>query len=153
MKAPQIHTLARAPRIAFLLIFCICAVFLGSIARVFSDSSLLVTARVGPQAIAPVITSVSPSGNPVVIARNSVQTFSLAVKTDPASSSLTYTVTPAVGMMIPEVGTIPVSGGIASIPVTFIAPSTKAGLSYFIVTVQDSTTHQVVNKRVNIYIY
>lgn len=96
MHASWLLNPARLPRIAIVLVLTLSAVFCVFISRVFSDSSVIVTARVGAQPMAPIVTSVTPSGSPVVIARNSLQTFSLGVTTDPASTSLTYTITPSV---------------------------------------------------------
>lgn len=132
---------------------CLCAAFGGAFFA-YSDVSVMVSAIVGTGNNASEILAVNPNTVPVVLRRNTVQTFSVQVR-DLDSPSVSYTVTAGTGAVSPINGTLTNTGelttGQAFVYFTYFAPAGKAGTSDITVTLNDGTAVNV--KNISIYIY
>jgi hypothetical protein len=120
----------------------------------YSDVSVMVSAIVGTGNSASEILAVNPNTVPVVLRKNTIQTFSAQVR-DLDSPSVSYTVTAGTGSVSPINGTLTNTGelttGQAYVYFTYFSPPGKAGSSNITLTLNDGTA--VIVKNISIFVY
>lgn len=89
----------------FLIILVGIIGIISSLFYVFADQSVQVTAIVGSINHSPVIASVSPSGDPKLLAKNKIQNYTLYFRDD-EKDIVSYTITSVSGYANPISGTI-----------------------------------------------
>lgn len=123
--------------------------------RVFGDENVSVYAVVWGGNVTPKILSTTPNFDPVVIKRNSLQNFSIQIN-DPDSNSITYTITPSDGSVLPTSWTItdPVNlqAWQAYLNFTYISPNIKVPGWTITITLND-WSWEVITKIINLYVY
>ena len=123
---------------------------------VLSATNVTLTGIVWSWNYSPTVLSVTPNGNPEILAASSMQNFSLNFK-DQEKDSTTYTITPAAsgGSSSPTSGTINTwdfeTNSWATISFTYSAPSSAVWNKAITVTLNDGTN--VVSYDINLYIY
>ncbi len=119
---------------------------------VFSDELVTIFANVGITNQPPLVTSITPSASPMLVAKNTYQTFSVQL-TDADSSNILYTISTASGVLLPTSGTAPITGGNAEINFTYFAPSYKAKLVPIYLTLNDQSGSTPIVRQIDVYVY
>lgn len=117
-------------------------------------SSVILSWVVGSGNHTPKVLSVTPNGNPEILAASSMQDFSISLE-DNEQDNITYTITPEAsgGSVNPTTGNISSfdSNSGATLNFTYSAPS--SGVWDKIITVTLSDGNSVASHNISVYIY
>jgi hypothetical protein len=103
----------------------------------------------------PVILQIIPSFDPIVIKRNSIQNFTLALK-DIDSTSVNYTITSLSGSNFPInwsfTDAVNLIAWTANLNFTYFSPNSKVTNETITVTIDDNDGN-IISKTINLYVY
>lgn len=115
-----------------------------------------VSAIVGSLNHSPVITTLTPSGDPKLLGRDKIQNYTLYFRDD-EKDTVSYTITPVSGYTNPVSGTVNPSDydsqSGAYINFTYLSPSATPTPNPTTVTVTLNDGPNLVNKDIHLYIY